>query len=67
MLRPLYHLPSDGAPISEWCRPLSASLTTRHPEQYSATANKKSPAYGWLGKRLKKMAKERLRKRRGGR
>ena len=32
MTTPLYHLPDDDVPISEWCRPISAALVSRKHE-----------------------------------
>ena len=58
--RPLYHLPRDDAPISEWCRPLSASLTTRSPLALTATSIPLSHGYGYLGQKLKKMARRKI-------
>ncbi len=50
---PLYALPVDDAPLSEWLRPLSGTLTTRNPDQFTATASEKAHGSGWLSKKLK--------------
>ena len=59
---PLYHLPADDAPLSEWCRPLSATLTTRRTSYFSDHAISDNN-YGALAQKLRKIAKaQKLRK-----
>ena len=60
-MTPLYHLPADDAPLSEWCRPLSATLTTRRTSYFSDNAI--SNNYGALAQKFRKIAKaQKLRK-----
>ena len=57
-MTPLYHLPADDAPLSEWCRPLSATLTTRRTSYFSDQMGGDSNGTGALTQKLRKLQRK---------
>lgn len=59
---PLYHLPHEDAPISEWCRPISGALITRRTNYFSdPLGSGDHGGSGALAVRLARLAKNRRR------
>ncbi len=58
-LAPLYALPAEDAPLSEWLRPLSATLTTRRTNFFSdPIGNGDHDGNGALAQRLGKLQRK---------
>ena len=67
-MTPMYRLPADDAPLSEWLRPVSGKLITRRVSSFSnqdAVAGYRSQ--GFMAQRMKKLFQARLRKSREAR
>ncbi len=63
-MTPMYRLPDDDAPMSEWTRPVSALLITRRTSFFSADqeAAAKSGEYGAMTQRVNKTRRKRAAK-----